>query len=465
MASAGPSLSLPGCGASLTHRPKVTFPLAVFNEQKVWFRPYISALEEIREGARMLTRRETDLIACMDMITDKPDWDRKVFDDGIVAKWRIEIVTPAPTKQDVTASSADNKHDTDKKNNYGGAREGLSTTAVQDDGFSPRMFDWAIAELRYKARLLPKINCIEALDGVWKSDTIVPSSLQANLTAAIARLENLPAKDLDWHPGSDGQVLDIVHPSIYPLIYGNSRILTNSLHKCGVKDCLSWLGQGSLLVSDQDEQEFPGAPYSTYFQWLPSEVQCSPEPEAVEIRSYINNLHPLQQDTAALYPLIENLIECAIPLWNRTLSPFKTKTILPARISDWSNSRHGHGYSFDNDDPPTQESDEEDDDYEARYEDWRDTRSIAHPDADPKGFREPSQRIREAYAEAFEKTNRIEKYWDLEPLVDLRRDDFGDGQKGRLQIIVKVANIHLTPEKPRFKGGSWHVEGMANESM
>ena len=43
--------------------------------------------------------------------------------------------------------------------------------------------------------------------------------------------------------------------------------------------------------------------------------------------------------------------------------------------------------------------------------------------------------------------------------VDLR-EDFG-----RLQIIIKLANIHLTPEKPEYEGGSWHIEGMANESM
>ena len=35
----------------------------------------------------------------------------------------------------------------------------------------------------------------------------------------------------------------------------------------------------------------------------------------------------------------------------------------------------------------------------------------------------------------------------------------------KLQIIVKLANIHLTPEKPRYEGGSWHVEGQLNEYM
>jgi hypothetical protein len=30
-------------------------------------------------------------------------------------------------------------------------------------------------------------------------------------------------------------------------------------------------------------------------------------------------------------------------------------------------------------------------------------------------------------------------------------------EKG-MQVIVKLANIHLTPEKSTYDGGSWHVE-------
>ncbi|KMK61263.1 hypothetical protein Y699_02104 [Aspergillus fumigatus Z5] len=32
------------------------------------------------------------------------------------------------------------------------------------------------------------------------------------------------------------------------------------------------------------------------------------------------------------------------------------------------------------------------------------------------------------------------------------------GERG-LQVIVKLANIELTPEKPEYAGGSWHIEG------
>ncbi|MBE3046719.1 DUF4246 family protein, partial [Candidatus Bathyarchaeota archaeon] len=35
----------------------------------------------------------------------------------------------------------------------------------------------------------------------------------------------------------------------------------------------------------------------------------------------------------------------------------------------------------------------------------------------------------------------------------------------RLQVIVKMTSIELTPEKPRFPGGYWHVDGLMNEHI
>jgi hypothetical protein len=42
-----------------------------------------------------------------------------------------------------------------------------------------------------------------------------------------------------------------------------------------------------------------------------------------------------------------------------------------------------------------------------------------------------------------------------EEAVDLKRDY---GHRG-LQVIAKLATICLTPDKPSYEGGSWHVEG------
>lgn len=35
----------------------------------------------------------------------------------------------------------------------------------------------------------------------------------------------------------------------------------------------------------------------------------------------------------------------------------------------------------------------------------------------------------------------------------------------KCQVIVKAANIELTPEKPIYSGGSWHLEGMPYEQI
>lgn len=34
-----------------------------------------------------------------------------------------------------------------------------------------------------------------------------------------------------------------------------------------------------------------------------------------------------------------------------------------------------------------------------------------------------------------------------------------------LQVIVKMASIELTPEKPEFPTGGWHIEGQMNEQI
>ncbi|EGF77589.1 hypothetical protein BATDEDRAFT_3858, partial [Batrachochytrium dendrobatidis JAM81] len=34
-----------------------------------------------------------------------------------------------------------------------------------------------------------------------------------------------------------------------------------------------------------------------------------------------------------------------------------------------------------------------------------------------------------------------------------------------LQVIVKLTNIQLTPSKPKYNEGNWHIEGPINESI
>jgi hypothetical protein len=129
---------------------------------------------------------------------------------------------------------------------------------------------------------------------VVKSDVAVPTDVKEALQAAARELEAVPEKYKDWHPGSDGKVLDLVHPSLFPLIYGRSRVLEDRL--IGINDCIENCGKGVVVpVRDERETQLPGlsshssqsfrsgggdqssAPYSKDFQWLPCEVDISAE--------------------------------------------------------------------------------------------------------------------------------------------------------------------------------------------
>ena len=161
----------------------------------------------------------------------------------------------------------------------------------------------------------------------------------------------------------------------------------------------------------------------------------------VRATSYINNLHPNYHQE--LYAIIEQVVARAIPLWNRTLSrPTFPSPRVELPQGSWGYAEHP--------DEPELIDGENDDEYDNRYQAWSESRIVVQPE--PGDFKPPAEAPDDHDGHTAETSQ-------VEPLVDLRK------QFGKLQIIVKLANIHLTPEKPSYAGGSWHVEGQANESM
>ena len=150
------------------------------------------------------------------------------------------------------------------------------------------MITWCFDELRYKSKQFQTTRIIIAYDGnVVKSDNTISSFLREALKAAVAPLEDVPELYRDWHPGSDGTVLDLVHPSLFPVIYGRTRILRDSV--VGLDDCTKRCGEGETLsvpsrletglvtVYESRTSAFWNwramhDPYSRKFQWLPCEV-------------------------------------------------------------------------------------------------------------------------------------------------------------------------------------------------
>ncbi|KAG6909612.1 hypothetical protein DXG01_016394 [Tephrocybe rancida] len=387
----------------------------------------------------LTTLREFTMLNIMNKISDKPGWHLKVFDDAIAQKWKEEIL------------SAD----------------GMDVTVA--------MAEWCIAELRYKAKIFEKTGAVSVFNGdVVKSDTAIPLSLKEALKAAVAPLEQVPTRSQDWHPRSDDKVLDLVHPSLYPLVYGRSRILSDTT--VGLDDCIEQSGRGETIPVPPEEetrhlqsQEFSyygqnsnlSRPFSRHFQWLPCDLSLSGN--TAKIVSYINNLHPERNQD--LYAVIEKIIEHTILLWNLTLTPLKA---LHAGGPEWKRISYTECQYDPNPeygpetDGPQRGDDEDEDEFHERRQRWcEDTRRVVRPEPGP--FHPPDFNGTEYWRENWERRVYDENTGELKP--PYRVDIFQDFAESGLQIIVKLANIYLTPDKPVYEGGTWHVEGQLNEHI
>ena len=195
---------------------------------------------------KLTTLCELTMLQIMNLITDKPDWHVKVHDENIVKKWRDEA----------TASGRN---------------------------ITPNMLDWCVAELRYLATQVPQDASmappIVVYNGdVVKSDVAVSRELHDALNEAVNKFEEgIPDWQRDWHPGSEEKVWDLVHPSLFPLVYGVSRVLETG--QTTLENCISLCGQGRItaeptlfrtLYRDNLDKA-----YSKKFQWLPCEVNIT----------------------------------------------------------------------------------------------------------------------------------------------------------------------------------------------
>ncbi|KAL8678494.1 MAG: hypothetical protein Q9186_005164 [Xanthomendoza sp. 1 TL-2023] len=171
-------------------------------------------------------------MALVNAITDKSDWQHKVFDDAIVAKWKAEALASNPPRNDPKSEEKDqslitrwvtvtrklpnaNRNCRDYRVEVGGRN---SPACVVEEKILLRMVDWAIAEVKYKAKILKQIDCIEALDGVWKSDTIINEELRRALDVAVWSLEDVPEINAKVIPLWDRVLSRVICPPMPPRV-------------------------------------------------------------------------------------------------------------------------------------------------------------------------------------------------------------------------------------------------------
>lgn len=258
------------------------------------------------------------------------------------------------------------------------------------------------------------------------------------LRSGVKKLEDVPENEKDWHPGSNNQVLDLVHPSMYCLVYGRTLVRGT-------------VATPPLLAIPRDAW---ASFVSQKSAWLPSDFHVEDNGGVRLTSPYINNLHKSHED---LYTLIPNILERFIPMFERVLGAIDTKeqpfkggrgifgTSQSAVSPPFGRMKVNEGHivpcvwdKYEDGFPPEDEeadaneyADYPGEGWRDRYRAWALTQgSILLPDA------------LEEYQGSLENTYRVASL------------------KGRtLQCIVKLANIHLTPENPEYTGGNWHVEG------
>ncbi|KAK8903643.1 hypothetical protein QC760_008108 [Botrytis cinerea] len=266
--------------------------------------------------------------------------------------------------------------------------------AMKNRLISEKAWEWCLAELRDKARLFRTTNRVPALDAracVSKSYITVPQPLKRELCTAIeelrAQFDNNDWQICPW----DQQVVNLIDPSLYPLVYGKTKVLLDG-GKVGLNGFSKSYGQGitteiprvhpkgSNVAGAAHGLEKYGVPFyldenlyrwSTNYQWLPCEVKFDGNSAtSVRITSYINNLHPVKNK--AIYGMIEQLIQLVIEPWNDCLLKGEHGRV-PIRIRTYgaADQEEGLGKSL----VPTESSDDDHKHPEPgtafTYEEWK----------------------------------------------------------------------------------------------
>uniref|UniRef100_A0A8H7K9M8 DUF4246 domain-containing protein n=1 Tax=Bionectria ochroleuca TaxID=29856 RepID=A0A8H7K9M8_BIOOC len=412
-----------------------------------------------------------------------PNWFKKVFDDTIVEKWRRESQTQS--------------------------EDGLFATIMRDKMDAPvpqpkriiseAAFDFCIAELRGKAKYYVQSKLIPTLDSsfntVVKSDELVSKALHQDMHASFQQLLADQAACPDWHPNSNDKKFKIsfTHPC-------RSRFIHDEV--VGIHNAMEFIGQGQIVPKNTDRATLEGVPnnelylyspggleinpeyWSNTYQWLPANVAFKDNGRP-EFTSYINGLRPDKYPD--IYKTIERLLDVVIPAWDQCLTEISgndrhssgRRSSRFERISEASDENDGLWSPFDvefwkasdfrlpldslvelnkeekldkeGECLTREEMDEEQRLYEQGLpprvayvdpeklarEKWRQCRDAVLPE--PKSFTEieyaPSQNLREKFRES------------------------------GLQVIVKMASIELTPDKPDFPAGAGIQHAVSSFSL
>ncbi|KAJ2363082.1 hypothetical protein IW150_006835, partial [Coemansia sp. RSA 2607] len=152
------------------------------------------------------TRGQKRVRQMCDLIRAKPNWIEKLEDVKICARWLIK---------------------------------------AKYRGLTNPERDYALDKLDYFASLhVPGSNIdMSPVEQVWVSDSLIDPEIEAQLKEYVTILEGVPDTEKDWHSNSNNQILNLIDPSLFPLIYAYSHVLTSPIPSSKAALSLSTFGQ------------------------------------------------------------------------------------------------------------------------------------------------------------------------------------------------------------------------------
>ncbi|KAJ2350260.1 hypothetical protein GGH91_000281 [Coemansia sp. RSA 2671] len=295
-------------------------------------------------------------------------------------------------------------------------------------------FAYVLDELAYYASLhLPDCSAkLSTADDVWYSDTLIDAETTNELKRRVAILEDVPDRQKDWYPEGQSRVLNLIDPSLYPLIYKSSRLCRQSstsplaaLTLEAVREFPGSFNEWRLALNGTSESEpsyhFPirnccDNCESRDFGWLPSEFRVD-DNGAVTIESYINNLHPIKHK--ALYLIIASVFSKFLPLLEQVV----TDVVHPRQPRVKPDASK---YYTSNIPMPAQHGDD--------YDQWKAQADFVPPQPEPF-------------------------------VVPVRPATPHSLRSRRLQVIVRMSHVELTPENSIYSDKEWKLAGLANERI
>lgn len=174
----------------------------------------------------------------------------------------------------------------------------------------------------------PCSHCCTNKDSVEKDvclvkDHLIPLELREELRQEISKLENVDESKKDYHPGSNNQVLDLIHPSLYCYHYAHSVLKEDSPFILESNPDILWIPTWFKKQRTQNTTHFVQQNSQHESDSIKDQAEKQNQHSAeidfdITYESYINNICEVKQKNLA--NVICKVMCYFVPMWEQHYS-------------------------------------------------------------------------------------------------------------------------------------------------